>query len=114
MNRNLTNGPVFKTLLTFTIPILFSVLFQQAYTLSDSVIAGKVIGENALAAISASNEITLIYLGFAMGCNVGCSVIVSQLFGAERTGELKTAVSTMFITAVSLALLLMTAGLCVS
>ena len=114
MNKDLTRGPIFKTLLFFSLPILGSMIFQQAYTLADSVIAGKAIGEQALAAVNASNEITSLYLAFAVGCNIGCSVVVSQLFGAGRTGELKTAVYTMFFSACGLALLLTGGGLLLS
>ena len=76
-------------------PLFGSVMFQQLYNIADSLVAGKFIGENALAAVGNSYEITLIFIAFAFGCNIGCSVIVSQLFGAHRnTREMKTAVST--------------------
>ena len=60
-----------------------SILFQQLYNIADSLVAGKFIGENALAAVGNSYEITLIFIAFAFGCNIGCSVIVSRYFGAK-------------------------------
>ena len=57
----------------------------------------RCIGENALAAVGNSYEITLIFIAFAFGCNMGCSIIVSQLFGAKEYSRLKTAVSTACI-----------------
>ena len=74
------------------------------------MVAGKFIGENALAAVGNSYEITLIFIAFAFGCNMGCSVIVSQLFGAKEYGRLKTAVSTACIFSAVLCLMLMVTG----
>ena len=59
------------------------------------------MGENALASVGNSYEITLIFLAFAFGCNIGCSVIASQLFGAKEHREMKTAVSTAGIASAS-------------
>lgn len=97
MNQDLTEGNVRKVLWFYTIPLLGSVIFQQLYNLADSFVAGKFIGENALAAVGNASEITLIYTAFAFGCNIGCSVVVSQLFGSKQWKHLKTSVSTSFI-----------------
>ena len=97
MNQDLTEGNVRKVLWFYTIPLLGSVVFQQLYNLADSFVAGKFIGENALAAEGNESEITLIYTAFAFGCNIGCSVVVSQLFGSKQWRYLKTSVSTSFI-----------------
>ena len=98
MNKDLTVGQPDKVLWKFCLPLFGSVIFQQMYNIADSLIAGNYIGEHALAAVGNSYEITLIFIAFAFGCNIGCSVIVSQLFGAKRMQELKTAVYTAFIT----------------
>ena len=63
--------------------------FVEEMSAADSLVAGKFISENALAAVGNSYEITLIFLAFAFGCNMGCSVIASQLFGAKEYGRLK-------------------------
>ena len=94
MNKDLTVGKPSAVLRSFCIPLLGSIVFQQLYNLADSLIAGKLIGENALAAVGNSYEITLIFLAFAFGCNIGCSVVVSQLFGARDYARMKTAVFT--------------------
>ena len=83
---------------------------QQLYNLADSFVAGKFVGESALAAVGNSYEITLIFIAFAFGCNIGCSVIVSQLFGAKRMADLKTAVYTTLISSGIVCLLLMGLG----
>ena len=97
MNKDLTVGNPEKVLWQFCLPLFGSIIFQQLYNIADSLVAGKFIGENALAAVGNSYEITLIFIAFAFGCNMGCSVLVSQLFGAKRYGELKSAVSTACI-----------------
>ena len=95
MIKDLTVGKPEKVLWRFCIPLFGSVIFQQFYNLADSFVAGKFIGENALASVGNSYEITLIFIAFAFGCNIGCSVIVSQFFGAKNYGEMKTAVYTL-------------------
>lgn len=97
MNKDLTQGKPETALIRFSIPLLGSILFQQLYNIADSLVAGKFIGENALAAVGNSYEITLIFIAFAFGSNIGCSVIISQLFGAKRMTELKSAVNTTLI-----------------
>ena len=78
-------------------PLFGSIIFQQLYNIADSLVAGKFIGENALAAVGNSYEITLIFIAFAFGCNMGCSVVVSNLFGAKNYRKMKTAVYTSCI-----------------
>lgn len=111
MNKDLTQGKAESVLWQFCLPLFGSILFQQLYNIADSLVAGKFIGENALAAVGNSYEITLIFIAFAFGCNIGCSVIVSQLFGAKDFKRLKTAVSTACIFSAVLCGLLMFAGI---
>ena len=110
MNKDLTVGDPAKVLWKFCLPLFGSIIFQQLYNIADSFVAGKFIGENALAAVGNSYEITLIFIAFAFGCNIGCSVIVSQLFGAKKLGEMKTAVYTTFISSAVVCAALMLAG----
>ncbi|MCI8388280.1 MAG: MATE family efflux transporter [Clostridiales bacterium] len=111
MNKDLTTGKPGRNLLLYTLPLLGSVLFTQLYNVADSLVAGKFIGESALAAVGNASEITLIYTAFAFGCNIGCSVVVSQLFGAGDRRKLKTAVSTSYISFGLLCALLTILGL---
>ena len=94
MNTDLTAGEPSKVLWLFCLPLFGSIIFQQLYNIADSLVAGKFIGENALAAVGNSYEITLIFIAFAFGCNIGCSVIVSRYFGAKDFTGMKTAVYT--------------------
>ena len=111
MNKDLTVGKPETVLWQFCLPLFGSVIFQQLYNLADSFVAGKFIGEYALAAVGNSYEVTLIFIAIAFGCNIGCSVIVSRYFGAKDYENVKTAVYTAMIAVAALCAALMTAGL---
>ncbi len=108
MNKDLTVGKPETVLWKFCLPLFGSILFQQLYNIADSLVAGKCIGENALAAVGNSYEITLIFIAFAFGCNIGCSVIVSQFFGAKNYRDMKSSIyTTMSASAVLCAILML-------
>ena len=111
MARDLTKGSVNKVLLQFTLPLFISVVFQQFYSIADSLIAGRFAGEDALAAVGASYPITNIFNAIAFGCNIGCSVVISQLFGAREFKKVKTAVSTALISCLVLGSFLTIGGI---
>lgn len=106
MVTDLTKEHPNKTLWRFLLPMLFSVMFQQIYNIADSMIAGRFVGENALAAVGASYPITIIFMAFAVGMNLGASVVVSRLFGAEDRGGVKRAVTTAFLSSMVLGIML--------
>ena len=111
--KDLTVGEPRKILVRFTLPLFISVIFQQFYNIADSIIIGNFAahGESALAAVGASYPITMIFMAVALGSNVGCSVVISQLFGAKRYRQMKTAISTTMITSLALSGLLTVLGL---
>lgn len=111
MNKDLTVGKPSTVLWKYCLPLFASVIFQQLYNIADSFVAGKFIGEHALAAVGNSYEITLIFIAFGVGCNIGCSVIVSRLFGAKDYSRMKSAVYTTFISSAVLCLVLMLVGI---
>ena len=96
--KDLTHGKPAKIILYFALPILIGNLFNLAYNLADTRIVGTYLGNDALAAVGNSYEITLIFIAFAFGCNIGCSVIAAQLFGAKKFSDLKTLVYTVLIS----------------
>lgn len=110
MNKDLTVGKPGTVLRNFCLPLFASVIFQQLYNIADSLVAGKFIGNDALAAVGNSYEITLILIAFGFGCNIGCSVTVSRLFGEKKPRELKTAVTTTLIACGVLCAVLMLCG----
>lgn len=113
MIKDLTEGKPNKVLWQFTLPMFVSVIFQQLYNIADSIIVGNFSGhgEDALAAVGASYPITMIFMAIAMGCNIGCAVVISQLFGAKRYREMKTAVYTTLFASLALSVILTVLGL---
>ena len=113
MVKDLTVGKPSEILWRFTLPLFISVMFQQFYNIADSIIVGNFSahGESALAAVGASYPITMIFMSIALGSNVGCSVVISQLFGAKEYRQMKTAISTTLIASLSLSLILTALGL---
>lgn len=110
MTKDLTTGRPETVLWKFCLPLFGSVIFQQLYNLADSFVAGKFIDANALAAVGNSYEITLIFIAFAFGCNIGCSVITSQFFGAKDYRSMKTTVYTSLLSTGILCIFLMLFG----
>ena len=110
MTADLTIGKPSRVLWRFCLPMFASIVFQQLYNIADSLVAGRFIGENALAAVGNSYEITLIYLAFSFGCNVACSILVSFYFGAKELKNVHTTVSTTAIASGILCLLLVIIG----
>ena len=110
MVKDMTKGNVAPILLKFSIPLLISVIFQQLYSIADSVIAGRCINKDALSAVGASYPITMIFLAIGTGMNIGCSVVISTLFGAKDYKKMKTAVFTSLISTGALAVVLTIVG----
>lgn len=111
MITDMTEGKSSRVLIAFTLPMLLSVAFQQLYTMADSVIAGRYINMDALAAVGASFPITMIFMAIAMGCNIGSSVVISQLFGAKSFCDMRTAISTSLYSILGLSAILTAIGL---
>lgn len=106
MITDMTVGKPWKVLINFSFPLLLSAMFQQFYNIADTVIAGRCVGENALAAVGASYPITMIFMAIAMGSTQGASVVISQFFGGKKLTETKAAVNTTYISIGSLSIVL--------
>ena len=100
-----------KTLWKFVFPMFISVMFQQFYNIADSMIAGRFAGEEALAAVGASYPVTVVFMAFAVGSNLGTSVLVSGLFGGKQYSRMKAAISTAFIFCSGLSIILTVLGI---
>lgn len=114
MIQDLTVGKPSRVLLRYCLPLFASVIFQQLYNIADSFVAGRFVSEEALAAVGNSYEITMIFIAFAIGASMGCSVVISHLFGAKRLTDMKTAVNTAFVINGVLCIALMAVGLLLS
>ena len=100
-----------RALLIFSIPMIIGNLFQQAYTIVDSAIVGRYVGETALAAVGASYALTSIFICIAIGGGIGASVIISHHFGAHNYGRMKTGIRTALLSFLFISLILGGIGL---
>lgn len=110
-SRDLTKGNPFTVLLKFSLPMVLSMIFQQLYNVVDSIVAGRFIGPDALAAVGASSPVTVLFIAIATGCSIGSGVIVSQLFGLKENGRLKSSIYTTLIAVGVLSAALTVVGL---
>lgn len=97
MVRKLTEGPPFKVIVSFAIPMILGNVFQQFYNIADSIIVGKLIGPSALAAVGNSFAIMVLLTSVLFGLCMGAGTVFSRYFGAKQYDELKISISTSFI-----------------
>lgn len=95
-----------KALLIFAFPMIVGNLFQQFYTMVDSVVVGRFVGENALAAVGASYSLTNVFISIAIGGGVGASVLTSRFFGSREYQKMKMSVSTALLSFLAVSLTL--------
>lgn len=110
---NMTEGSIFRLLLLFFMPIFLGNLFQQAYSMVDSVIVGKGIGDDALAAVGATGLINFLLLGFIFGLTGGFGIHMSQSFGAGDFRRLRGQIGVALILSVVIGAVSTIACLCV-
>ena len=106
----LTQESPFRALLIFSFPMMMGNLFQQFYTMTDSIIVGRFIGEAALAAVGASAALTAVFIAIAVGGGAGAMVITSNAFGRKDFTLVKESISTSLISFLILSLILAAAG----
>lgn len=111
VSRNMLTDNPGKSLFLFAIPMILGNLFQQFYNMADSVIVGRYVGEDALAAVGASYSLTTVFIMIAIGGGIGSSVITSQYYGAREYGKMKTSIYTALINFLILSIILAVLGL---
>ncbi|MEG2038231.1 MAG: MATE family efflux transporter, partial [Oscillospiraceae bacterium] len=111
MVSDMTVGKPSKVILIFALPMILGNLFQQLYNVVDSIVVGNFVGAAALAAVGASFPITFLSIAVAVGGSMGCSVVISQMFGAKLFSEMKTAIFTSLITIFAMAVAVTAIGL---
>jgi len=94
---DMTSGNAIKQIIVFAIPLLIGNVFQQIYSIVDTMIAGYNLGDNAIAAIGATTSLYSLILNFAIGMNAGFAIIVTKNFGAHNKKEFAYSVSSMII-----------------
>ncbi len=103
-----------SALLIFALPMMLGNFFQQVYTMADSMIVGRLVGEDALAAVGASYSLTNVFISIAIGGGVGASVITGQAFGRRDYVLMKRSVFTALLTFLGISVLLGAVGLLLS
>jgi len=88
-NMDMTVGNPTKLILTFMLPMLLGNVFNQFYSMVDSIIVGRIVGANALAAVGASGAINFLFFSLTLGMGNGAGVIISHYFGAGKETEVK-------------------------
>ena len=111
---SMTEGPIWKSLIYFAIPLLIGNLFQQLYNTVDSVVVGNYVGKEALAAVGSTAMIINMLVGFFMGLSTGASVVISQYFGAKDNKRLHDAVHTSIVMTVVLGIVMTIIGITLS
>lgn len=113
MTNDMTKGSPLKIFVLFSIPLLIGNIFQQLYSMVDTIIVGRFVGVEALAAVGSTGSMFFLVNGMIMGLTSGFSILVSQKFGAKDEDEVKkavasniklTAILTIIITAIALIL----------
>ena len=95
--KDLSYGNEGRLILKFAIPMLLGNVFQQLYSVIDSVVVGKYIGKEALAAVGTSSPIIFLLVSFIIGVTMGFTIVVSQYFGAKQLENVKKAINTLYI-----------------
>ena len=90
----MTQGPIWKRITYFALPIFLGNLFQQMYNTADSLIVGNFLGKNALAAVSSTGSLIFMLIGFLSGIAIGAGVVISRYFGGNKLEEMSKAVHT--------------------
>lgn len=108
--NDLTSGKVSTKLLAFFFPMLLTNLLQQAYSVADTAIVGKGLGDNALGAVGNLSSLSLLIIGFSMGATGGFAVIIAQNFGAGDMAAFKKSVAMSIRLSAILTVILILAG----
>ena len=104
--NDLTQGPEWKAIITFALPIMLGQLLQQLYSTVDGIIVGNYVSSDALAAVGSCTALVMVFIALSFGMSNGCGVVIAQLFGARRLDEMRKAASTALILLFSMGVVL--------
>lgn len=100
MERDMTVGSPTKMIISFTIPVFLGNVFQQFYSMADTIIVGKFVGTKALAAVGSVGTIMFLLIGFIMGMTAGFTVLTSQRFGAKDMRGMRKTVGSAYLLSI--------------
>ena len=107
----MTEGPIWKRMILFAIPLFLGNLFQQLYNTADSLIVGNFLGSDALAAVSSSGSLIFLMVGFFNGISLGAGVVIARYFGAREKEKVQDAIHTTVAFGIVAGILLTAIGL---
>ena len=106
--KNMTSGSPGKLIMAFAVPLMLGNIFQQLYTMVDTMVVGQIVGVEALAALGAADWLVWLVLGLASGMTQGFSILVSQYYGADNLEKLRKAVALSYVLTGILAVVVLT------
>lgn len=112
MHQDLTQGSITRGLIRFSLPLMAGNLLQQTYNLADTWIVGRVLGENALAAVGSAFSVMVLLTSILSGLCMGAGVVVSQLYGQKNEGSMRLAAGNALVLIAAVAALLTAAAYC--
>lgn len=108
--KNMTEGRPASLIFTFALPLMAGNVFQQLYTVIDTMVVGKALGVNALAALGAADWLNWMMLGIIQGFTQGFAILMAQKFGAGKHGELRRVIGNSAVLSLLSALILLGIG----
>lgn len=108
--KDMTQGSEARLILSFTLPLLLGNLLQQLYNIADTIIVGKVLGDDALAAVGATGSVTFLFSAVCLGISIGTGIVVSQFFGAGFLQRMRAAIWNSAIVTVLFGIAISAAG----
>lgn len=108
---DMCSGPVLRKMIVFTLPIMFSGLFQLLFNATDIIVVGRFAGDNALAAVGSNTALINLMTNLFIGISIGANVVAARYCGAKNYSELNRTVHTAMLLSVISGFLLMAAGL---
>jgi len=112
--KDLSTGNEGRLILRFAIPMLLGNVFQQLYNVVDSIVVGKFIGKDALAAVGTSGPVIFLLISFMIGITMGFTIVISQYFGAKDIEKVQKAINTMYIFLFFVSLVMSAVGILLS
>lgn len=113
-SRSMTTGVIWKQILIFSLPLLLGNVFQQLYNTVDSFVVGNYVGNEALAAVGASNPLINLIIGFFMGISTGSGILIARYYGGKKQDELERSIHTFIAFSLIVGILLTVVGLILS
>ena len=108
--KDMTEGTIWRHLITFAFPLFIGNIFQQLYNTVDSIVVGNFVGADALGAVTSTIPVVITLIGLFIGLSMGASVVISQYFGAKDIPSLRRATHTAVVSTIIMALIISAIG----